>query len=150
MSKTPIDHLRSFLIENAQDHDLAVSLTMKQQDFPNTLNELEAEKNLRHFLNRLNKQAFGNAAVRHNRKIAVIPSLERSPSGRWHYHLSMKNPFPSEAHCRRSVELCWAKTRWGYDEIDVRPLFDPEGWVRYITKSQNVDGWDSVNTTLVR
>lgn len=146
MSQDQIDNLRHFLTEHTQGHDLAVSLTMKQQDGPTTLTSYEAEKNLGHFLNRLNKRAFGNAAVRFGRKVSVVPILERSFSGRWHYHLTMKNPFPDEQMCRSTVEECWSKTRWGYNEIDVRPLYDTVGWINYITKSRSVDGWDIVNT----
>ena len=144
------DHLRTFLAEHATDHDLAVSLTMKQQDGPTSLTKIEAKKNLGHFLNRLNKRAFGNATSRYGRKVPVIPMLERSLSGRWHHHLTLKNPFPDEGTCRRVVEDCWSRTRWGYHEIDVRSLYDPAGWINYITKSRGIDGWDIVNTTLVR
>lgn len=141
--------LRTYLVEQSGDHDLAVSLTMKQQDGPTSLNAFEAEKNLRHFLNRLNKRAFGNAAARFGRRVPVVPMLERSLSDRWHYHLTIKNPFPDEAACRAAVRDCWAKTRWGYNEVDSRPLHDAEGWINYITKSRSIDGWDIVNTNLV-
>ena len=144
------DHLRTFLSEHAADHDLAVSLTLKQQDGPTSLTQIEAGKNLGHFLNRLNKRAFGNAASRYGREVPVVPMVERSLSGRWHYHLTMKNPFTDEDTCRRTIEDCWSKTPWGYHEIDVRPLYDPAGWINYITKSRDTDGWDIVNTTLVR
>ncbi len=141
--------LQTFLLENACDYDLAVSLTLKQQDGPTPLSSIEAEKNLGHFLNRLNKKAFGNAASRHGRKIPVVPMLERTFSGRWHHHLALKNPFPDLDTCRSDIEECWSKTRWGYKEIQVDPIYDIEGWVRYITKSRNIDGWDIVNTHLV-
>lgn len=143
-------HLFQFLQNEAKDHDLAVTLTMKQQDGPTTLDQTEAEKNLRHFLNRLNKKAFGNAARRHGRKISVAPMLERSLSGRLHYHLSLKNPFAEFSICRSAVEECWTKTRWGYNEVDVQEIHDVSGWHRYITKAPSLDGWDITNTHLVR
>ena len=149
MPKDLRDHLRTYLVENADTHDLAVSLTMKQQDGPTTLTNFEADTNLRHFLNRLNKKAFGNAASRYGRKVPVVPILERSPSGRWHHHLALRNPFHDVDVCRYVVEDCWFKTRWGYNEVDVRPLYDPAGWINYITKSRDIDGWDIVNTNLV-
>jgi hypothetical protein len=141
--------LREYFIKNAQDHDLAVSLTIKQQDGPASLTKLEAGKNLTHFLNRLNKRAFGNAASRHKRKFPVITMLERTLSGRWHHHLSLRNPFSNVKTCRLAVEDCWAKTRWGYHEVDVQELYDLDGWLCYITKSQNIDGWDPENTHMV-
>jgi len=141
--------LRDFLINHARQYDLAVTLTLKQQDGPTTLDRIEAAKNLRHFLNRLNKQAFGNAAQRFGKKVGVISILEASCSGRLHYHLAMKNPFPTTGACHEAVVDCWSKTRWGYHEVDLQPIYS-SGWISYITKSKFIDGWDVENTHLVR
>ena len=144
------DELLAYLLERAGDHDLAVSLTMKQQLGPNALTEFEAEKNLNHFLNRLGKKAYGNATSRHGRKVPVVSMLERSLAGRWHHHLTMKNPFPGLEVCHSAIAECWSKTRWGYNEIYVVPIYDIAGWYRYTTKSQTSYGWDMKNTHLVR
>lgn len=141
--------LRDFL-HNSDDHyDLAVTLTMKQQDGPTSLDQLEASKNLRHFFNRLNNRVYGNAFRRFGRKVAVISMLEKSISGRLHYHLAMKNPFPSIEICQEAIEDCWSKTRWGYHEVDVQPIYST-GWIGYITKDKRIDGWDVENTHLGR
>jgi hypothetical protein len=142
--------LRSLAFEAVDGWDLAVTLTMKQQDGATSLDQFEAEKNLRHFLNRLNKAAFGNAASRFGKKVQALPILERTFGGRWHYHLAMEDPFADLCVCKDSIIDCWSKTRWGYDQVDVQPIFDAPGWVRYITKNQSTDGWDIMNTHLVR
>ncbi len=142
--------LRNFTLQSTDNWDFAVTLTMKQQDGPTSLDKLEAEKNLRHFLNRLNKSAYGNAGSRFGRSVLILPVLETSPGGRLHYHLAMENPFTELSVGRDRIAECWSKTRWGYDQVDVRPIFDAPGWVAYITKNQSVDGWDIMNTRLVR
>lgn len=40
------------------------------------LNELSASQNFRHFMNRLNRAAFGKAAQRYGKGLAVVPILE--------------------------------------------------------------------------
>lgn len=141
--------LRAFILETAKDHDLAVTLTLKQQDGPTRLDGIEASKNLRHFLNRLNKKVFGNAAQRFGKKVEVVPMLEASYAGRLHYHLALKNPFPTMSICRSAIIDCWSKTRWGYDEVDVQPIYSA-GWIDYITKSKLTDVWDVENSHMVR
>ena len=140
--------LRKYLANYSKAHDAAVTLTLKQQDTSGKLDENEAQINLRHFLNRLNKKAFGNASVRFNKRIEVIPVLETSYSGRLHYHLSMKNPFPSIAELEQAVLDCWNKTRWGYQVNDIQEVYNAEGWINYITKQSGSDHWDISNTNL--
>jgi hypothetical protein len=141
--------LKNFLLESAQHYDLAVTLTMKQRDGSSNLDEIEASKNLRHFLNRLNKKAFGNASQRFGKKVETIAMLESSYSGRLHYHLALKNPFSSNEMCHSAIHDCWSQTRWGYNEVDVQPIYS-SGWISYITKERRIDGWDVENTHLAR
>ena len=150
MDDIPRRDLRRYLVSASEDLSLAVTLTMKQQDGPTTIDEILASQNLRHFINRFSKRAFGNASSRHGRRVSVIPVLERSYAGRWHYHLAMANPFPTLGECDLAIRECWAKTRWGYNEIDIQPLHNRVGWINYITKSRDTGGWDIENTHLVR
>lgn len=122
---------------------------MKQIDGATKLDQVEASKNLRHFLNRFNKKAFGNGFYRYGRKALVISMLEKTYAGRWHYHLALKNPFSDLDICGSTIEGCWAKTRWGYREIDIQPMHS-DGWISYITKGPSTDGWDVENTHLAR
>ncbi|MFA8442242.1 hypothetical protein [Yoonia sp.] len=124
-------------------------MTMKQREGASNLDPIEASKNLRHFLNRLNTLAFGNAFRRYGKRVEVVAVQEVSIGGRLHYHLAMKNPFETLEECEAAICRCWAKTRWGYDEVDVRPIFS-SGWISYITKERRIDGWDVENTHLVR
>ena len=83
------------------------------------------------------------------KKVAMISMLEASCTDRLHYHLAMKNPFPTTKACEEAIVGCWSKTRWGYHEVDVQPIYS-SGWIKYITKSKFIDGWDVENTHLVR
>ncbi|EET47828.1 hypothetical protein TR2A62_3241 [Thalassobium sp. R2A62] len=38
----------------------------------------------------------------------------------------------------------------GYGQVDAQPIYDASGWISYITKNQSIDGWDIMNTQLVR
>ena len=141
--------MRDFILDTAKNYDLAVTLTLKQRDGGSRLDAIEASKNLRHFLNRLNSRAFGNASQRFGKKVEVIAVLEASYAGRLHYHLALKNPFTTMAVCQSAIAECWSKTRWGYDEVDVQPIYS-SGWISYITKSKTIDGWDVENSHMVR
>ncbi|WP_223296127.1 hypothetical protein [Thalassobium sp. R2A62] len=91
---------------------MAVTLTLKQQDGPTSLSQQEAEKNLRHFFNRLNKKTFGNAAAIYGKKIRAFPVLERSAGNRWHFHLAMEKPFEELSESMNCIWDCWSTTRW--------------------------------------
>jgi hypothetical protein len=122
---------------------------MKQREGATNLDHIEASKNLRHFLNRLNKMAFGNAFQRYAKRLEVVAVQEISISGRLHYHLAIKNPFKTIEECEAAICRCWANTRWGYNEVDVQPIYS-SGWISYITKERRIDGWDVENTHLAR
>ena len=63
-----------------------VSLTLKQRvDYKSLTNDI-SNQNLTHFLNVLNKKCFGNSFKRFNKKLRVIPVLEKSSNGRFHYY----------------------------------------------------------------
>jgi len=94
-----------------------------------------AEQNFRHFMNTVNYELFGKAFHRHKKRISVIPSLECSPSGRFHYHALLDRPIHSdEPNFCDLIRSSWINTRWGYKQVDIRPAYDPAGWVRYMMK----------------
>ena len=70
---------------------VAVTLTLKQMFHSVAgsvrLNADHAARNLRHFLNKLNRRYFKNAFDRHGKRLAVVPIMEVSHEGRLHYHL---------------------------------------------------------------
>lgn len=127
--------LREFIRDFPKEESFAVTLTMKQYTQGQRLDEARASKNLRHFLNRLNRSCFGNAARRNSRRIEVIPNLEKSYSGRLHYHLLMRNPFPDNPVLfEEKIKDCWKKTLFADHQTKIEEAYDPPGWNSYITK----------------
>ena len=113
---------------------MGVTLTMKQRTEGVWLDRIIASRNLRHFLNRLNKSVLGNAFHRYGKTIGVIPVMEKSKEGRLHYHLVVDNPYPTKQfEFEWAIKKCWLKTKWGYEEVHVHRIID-EGWIEYITK----------------
>ena len=123
-----------------------VTLTLRQGDHMGRLDEIEASKNLRHFMNRLNSEVFGKAFKRFGKRLQIVPVLERSSSGRLHYHLILENPYrETPVLFERMIEKEWAKTRYGFREVHVHYSVD-QGWVDYITKFKSAsDGIDWEN-----
>jgi len=139
------NNVRAFLLEFVPRSSAALTLTMKQRDQFGKLDKIEASKNFRHFMNRLNQKALGNKFRRFGAKLEVLPVLERSYGGRLHYHAFIENPFDDVANLKGEISWVWSKTRWGYDEIDVQEIYNDVGWLNYITKSQILDNIDYEN-----
>ncbi len=135
--------LNKSIKDYAMDFDptncFGVTLTMKQRVSNKSLDNITSSQNLRHFLNVLNKKCFGNAYKRFNKRLRVLPSLERSSDGRWHYHLTLENPCPSNPiKFERMIESTWFKTSYGYRRIDIKHSIN-KGWGDYITKFDHRD-----------
>lgn len=124
----------------------AVTLTLKQSVWHKTVNgkvhekltNERASRTLRHALNRLNRQLYGNGFKRkpHTHKLFVIAALEGSRSAkRLHYHLQIGNvpQGVNDQQLANAIQLAWTATTFGYQQQDFKTLRD-EGWVRYITK----------------
>jgi len=133
--------LRNWIDTDRWKHRFGVTLTLKQKVWINgdkgrhgvTLTPEDASRNLRHFLNVMNKRVYGSSSRRFGNRLPVIAILEGGGTERLHYHLIMDCPedklvevFPS------MVAEIWRSTSWGYDQVRVEPC--DEGWVSYITK----------------
>jgi hypothetical protein len=119
------------------------------------LDEIRASKNLRHFLNFLNTEVYGKRSKRFGKKLNVIPSLERSSSGRLHYHLVLQKPQSRHPEMAQEadraflalIQSCWKRTPFGYEQIHIHDRVD-HGWTDYISKTANAgDGIDWQNHT---
>lgn len=142
--------IRDFLRESNFENMMAVTLSMKQNIKGERLDAIKAARNLRHFMNLLNKKAFGNSFNRHGKRIAVIPVLETSIGLRRHYHLAICNPYPDQPLWFESqIKQLWKKTYWGYSENDIQHGANA-GWVNYITKLGPHDEVDWENLYRVR
>ena len=129
----------------------AVTLTMKQaakvggRYIP--LTPIDASDTLKHFRNYLSRELFGRGAKRKRMLLNCISVLE-DDGVRAHYHLRMDMPDTvTREQFTKYVHDCWAKTRFGYKEVDVRPCND--GWISYMckfrTKSNFADAIDWMN-----
>lgn len=141
---------RQYLQQSNLENMAAATLSLKQRAFGEKLDSIKASQNMRHFLNLLNKKAFGNSASRQGVKVEVIPVLETSTGGRLHYHLAIENPQPEQPFWFEiQIEKLWKKTRWGYSENNIQHGADA-GWVNYITKLGPYDEVDWENLHRVR
>lgn len=126
----------------------AVTLTLKQAYYEGNnrvaLSAYDAEQNLRHFLNLLNRAAHGKAAVRSGQKLKCI-AVREDGNVRPHFHLCIDKPSHlSNEHFVALIETCWRKTRFGYGQTDIRPC--DGGWVQYITKHRTKSAYaDSID-----
>lgn len=138
-------------------HPFAVTLTLKQRiggdggvsSVCENVTHESASRNLRHFLNVINKKVYGSAAQRHGKRLSVLPVLEGGNGKRLHYHLVIDCPrdelidaFPS------MIAEAWQNTLWGYGQTDIKPC--DQGWLNYITKfrdkSDFASSFDWMNT----
>ncbi len=133
--------IRQWIDIDHWNHPFGVTLTLKQLVWIDndrgrhgvTLTPEDGSRNLRHFLNVLNKQVYGSSSRRFGKQLPVISVLEGGGTKRLHYHLVMDCPrddlievFPS------MVVQTWRKTVWGHDQTHITPC--DKGWVSYITK----------------
>jgi len=135
-------HLRSLPL----NHCFGVSLTLKQHSDGITLDDIRASQNLRHFMNSLNCEVFGQRFKRFGIRLNIVPVIEKSSTGRLHYHLILQNPFPdTPTRFEAMIEQLWSKTHFGFQQTHVHYQID-HGWADYITKfktaSDRVD-WEN-------
>lgn len=129
------DYVKDFDTTNC----FGVSLTLKQRVDNKSLTNNISSQNLRHFLNVLNKKCFGNSFTRFNKRLRVLPVLERSKTGRYHYHLTLQNPFIDNPDRFESmINFTWFNTNYGYRHIHIHRNVN-EGWNDYITKFNTRD-----------
>lgn len=98
------------------------------------LNEAEAAKTIKLFINILNEKIFGKAAKRHRRRCQCISISEGTDTKHLHYHLvidcprdELKDQFPD------MIEEAWSKIDWAGEQTDVQIMYN-KGWIDYITK----------------
>ncbi len=124
------NHIHSLPIKDS----LSVTLTMKQVVENEHLDPIKSSKNFKDFLNRLNKKVYGNIYKRFGKSVSVVPVIEKSFEGRYHFHLILEKPkHISQNTYELMIVGCWKETRFGYYEVDIRNIYS-SGWSDYITK----------------
>jgi hypothetical protein len=143
--------LRRMIAETEFRNPTALTLTLKKRAGGNVIDEIKASTNFRHFRNRLNHAVLGSKAKRYGQKLVVIAVLEISADKRLHYHCIIDRPYYcSFERFAAIVREQWAKTDFGYHQIDIQNQADA-GWTDYILKPRqkrslldSID-WDNWN-----
>jgi hypothetical protein len=137
-----------------------VTLTMRQARQSERgawvkIGDYSCRQAFRHFMNLLNRAAFGAAFGRHGKRLRVLPVLEkgevctgalrsweRGTSGRWHIHCAIELPPHFDAVALESlIRDCWTKVEWGYGRILVRDCANA-GWIDYMLKDRQKSEFD--------
>ena len=137
-----------------------VTLTLKQarQSERGTwvkIDDYPCRQAFRHFMNLLNRAAYGAAFRRYGKRLRVLPVLEkgevratalrsweRGTSGRWHIHCAIELPSHFDAVVlERLIRDSWAKVEWGHGRILVRDGANA-GWISYMLKDRQKSEFD--------
>ena len=114
-----------------------MTLTLRQAIICNgtwvSLSQYDASRNLRHFLNLLNKKVFRSAK---KCSLGCYSVLEGDDDIRKHYHLLLEMPESVTVEkYAYLIQNLWSQTLWGYNKVDVKSA--NEGWLRYMSKYKN-------------
>jgi hypothetical protein len=113
------------------------------------LDEYQCKKAFAVFRNHLDRAVYGNAARRIGKRVKVIPVLERSESGRWHFHAAIDLPkHMTAAQFARLIRKCWSKTDWAYRRTHTKRKAN-QGWVQYMLKPLQKSAFENWSDCIV-
>jgi hypothetical protein len=121
------------------------------------VDEHQCKRAFRVFINRLDQAVYGNDVRRHNKRLRVLPVLEkgearsralrpseRGDTGRWHIHCAIELPSHVDAETfEKLINACWATVDWGYDRVLVRNGTS-RGWIDYMLKGHQKSEFDAL------
>ena len=133
-----------WMLEQADCYTHAVTLTLKQSrailtergEVREALTKYNAIANMRHFINRLNAELYGNAAKRYGKSIAILTVLEGENTGKLlHYHCAIgKLPDRlSDKAIEGSIRGAWLQTGFGNEQMHIQRM-QTNGWLSYMGK----------------
>jgi hypothetical protein len=106
------------------------------------IDELTAKKAFRHYMNVLNRRIYGAAFRHHGKRLRVIPILEKSADGRWHYHAAIEPPRFQDKSAFGGIAMdVWLQTPLGYGHGEISVNADG-GWIAYMAKLRGKSGLD--------
>jgi hypothetical protein len=112
------------------------------------LDELAAKKAFRHYMKLLNRQIYKCAFRHHGKRLRVIPILEKSEEGRWHYHAAMEPPLFMDANGFGDIAMdVWLQTPLGYGHGEISKDVDA-GWIAYMAKLRSKSGLEQYFDTI--
>jgi hypothetical protein len=132
----------------------AVTLTLKTRTLVGsvwqTLTQLDAQQNLRHWLNVIRKKLVKRGFTKHA-ELQRVPIYEggRTQGIRPHYHLVLDKPDCIQTpEYETLIQSEWARTRWGHHRVTVEACYDAAGSLDYITKLRTKEHYpDSIDWT---
>ena len=135
----------------------AVGLTLNMKQSIRTasggfvqIDESTAKKAFGRYMNVLNRRIYNFAFRRFGKRLRVIPILEKSEEGRWHYHVAIEPPLFMDADSFSDMAMdVWSTTPLGYGHGHVTIDVDT-GWIAYMAKRRGKSGledyYDCIDT----
>ena len=126
---------------------LGLTLNLKQSAMTGDggflrLDEVMAKRAFGHYMRGLNRQIYKAAFRHHGKRLKVIPILEKSQEGRWHYHVAMEPPqFMEPSEFGNIAMNAWLQTPLGYAHGAVTTNVDA-GWIAYMAKLRGKSGFE--------
>jgi hypothetical protein len=106
------------------------------------VDEFAAKTAFKRYMNALNRRIYRSAYRHHDKQLSVIPILEKSDGGRWHYHLAVEPPaFMTADQFTELATLLWLDGELGYGHGQADPNVD-QGWLIYITKLRTKNAFE--------
>ena len=106
------------------------------------VDEFAAKAAFKRYMKALNRRMYRSAYRHHNRRLRVIPILEKSEGGRWHYHLAVESPaFMTADQFTELATQLWLGSELGYGHGQADPNVD-HGWLIYITKLRTKNAFE--------
>jgi hypothetical protein len=115
------------------------------------LTQEKATQDVRHFINRVNAEFYGQNAKRNGYSITLVGAFEGEATNKLlHYHCAIGN-LPanvSATEAYKKIASAWHLTRFGNEQVHVQAM-TTTGWLGYICKDVgrmdvNVIDWENV------
>ena len=128
------EEILKYLHQIEFDNPISVTLTEKQHFKGIVIDNIRSSQNTKHFLNRLNQRIFKNSYRRYGKRLKSFVVMEGNTSIRHHIHLTLDRPHRiTYEDFEYLITDCWSKTTFGYNHIDIRPMYN-NGWFEYLLK----------------
>jgi hypothetical protein len=152
---SPFDVLALSEFDTRHWHSICdLTLTLRQSRRANNgapvfLDESQSRKAFAVFIHHLDRAVYGNAALRFEKRVKVVPVIEKENCGRWHIHAAIELPSHVDAVTfEQLVQQSWSKVDWAYDRVFLRDNAD-RGWLEYILKRGQKSGLETWSDCIV-
>jgi hypothetical protein len=132
--------IKEYVKKHRVRNPINVTLTQKQFWKGVPIDDIQSERNFRHFQNVLNRKVFGNSYQRYGRKLQSLVVREVSGGGRHHLHLILETPqkIPPNIFVWM-IRESWVSTNYGYDHIHMeipQTSQREDGYLTYMMKGK--------------